>query len=386
MRVLIAHVAYRVAGGEDAVVETEARLLREAGVDVETACFDSAEFDRLSPRVRVTIGLSLSDHEYGRSLIAEAIEKHAPDVVHFHNLYPLLGPGAVSAARRLGCGVVQTIHNYRLSCLAGTHLNQGKSCELCSPLHRQPGILRGCYRGSRLQSWSLAKALDAHWLSAISGRGAHATIFLSESMRDRYVRAGLPIEATVVKPNSVEPGNPAVREPNEVLYVGRLSAEKGIRELVDAWPASAPTLNVAGAGPLEEDIGRRAGANVRLLGRVEPARVRSLMRESRVVVMPSLCLEGQPLTMLESLSEGVPVVGFAGTAIADAVGTVFPQAIARSGDFVKFVAAVKREFEADFRSSQERAIGLYESHFANRLNQEALTEIYQRVLEQRGNI
>ena len=168
------------------------------------------------------------------------------------------------------------------------------------------------------------------------------------------------------------------------LYVGRLSAEKGIGELVGVWPGSAPKLTIAGSGPLASEIRRAARENVDLLGAVEPDRVRELMRAAGAVVMPSLWPEGQPLAMLEALSEGVPVVGFEGTAIADAVGERFPDGIAPNRNFKMLVAAAMSQLRADPEDNRRRAVTLFESRYTHELNTAALLGIYARAIDARA--
>ena len=105
MRILIAHVRYGKAGGEDVVFETETALLRKAGEEVAVLDFSGEHFDQLRVTTKVAIAANYADHAFGRRLMADAVERFRPDVVHFHNVYPILGPGAIAegsgaAARR----------------------------------------------------------------------------------------------------------------------------------------------------------------------------------------------------------------------------------------------------------------------------------------------
>ena len=98
-------------------------------------------------------------------------------------------------------------------------------------------------------------------------------------------------------------------ESNTVLFVGRLSAEKGADLLLSAWPEKTGLeLVVVGDGPLRSTLERRGGPSVRFLGHCSPADVRDLMLRSRALVFPSLAYENQPVVLLEALSAGLPVV------------------------------------------------------------------------------
>lgn len=316
MRILIAHVRYRQRGGEDVVVETEAALLRDAGHDVELLDPSSEEFDSLPFATKLQIGMSAGDHRYGHGLMRQAILAHRPDVVHFHNLYPLLGPGAIAEAARLGCATVQTLHNYRLSCVAGTHFRDGAVCEECSPGRHWHGIRHACYRSSVLQSAAMARSVSTQWQLAHGARAPHVLLCLTEFMRSRLIDAGVPGDALIVKPNGVPGSTRRVpyKDRSGVVFVGRLSAEKGILPLLEGWEEAYPHLTIAGTGPLEEQIRRIVAhrSNVSCVGALGHDEVRAEIASSRAMVLPSVCYEGGlPLVALEALAEGTPVVGFA---------------------------------------------------------------------------
>lgn len=346
MRILIAHVHYRQRGGEDVVVDTEAALLRAAGHDVAVLDPSSETFDSLPLATKLQIGLSGGDHRYGRSLVRQAIEAHRPDIVHFHNLYPLLGPGAIEEASRLGCATVQTLHNYRLSCIAGTHFRDGAVCEECSHGRHAHGIHYGCYRSSVLQSAAMARSVSRQWQLASSGRVPHLLLCLTEFMRERHVDGGICGDALMVKPNGVQGSTrkvPFARR-SGVVFVGRLSVEKGILQLLEGWGDSLPLLTIVGAGPLEDQVRRIAVArsNIVCTGALGGFEVRARVASSLVVLLPSLCYEGLPLVALEALAEGTPIVGFA------------------HGASMSFVDDRKESFVdlGDFDSLQQVAAGL----------------------------
>ncbi|MBU4555322.1 MAG: glycosyltransferase, partial [Actinobacteria bacterium] len=283
MKVLIAHVKYRQRGGEDAVVEREEQLLRDSGIDVATLILDSTLFDELPLLDRVAIALSQGSHEFGRSAMRAAIGQHRPDVVHAHNLFPLLGPGALLEAASSGCATVHTWHNYRASCLAGTHLRGGEICRLCDVTRRASGVVRGCYRGSRLQSLAFDRGVRTQ-IAALAAGVPDAVLCLTDFQRRFYASQGIPADRLLLKPNSVARGAPGPWPARDgAVFVGRLSPEKGILGLLRTWPLDAPRLRVIGDGPLLDPVRSLASGqpNIVVLGPQSPGDVRQAIREAR---------------------------------------------------------------------------------------------------------
>jgi len=385
MRILIAHVRYRQRGGEDVVVDTEAALLRAAGHDVAVLDLRSEAFDVLPLLTKLQIGLGAGDHSYGRDLVRKAILAYRPDVVHFHNLYPLLGPGAIDEAVCLGCGTVQTLHNYRLSCIAGTHFRDGSVCEKCLPVHHGQGIRHACYRSSVLQSLALAGGVSRQWRLARSGRAPHVLLCLTEFMRGRLIDAGLPGQMLIVRPNGV-PGSSSCtpyERRSGVIFVGRLSPEKGILQLVDGWDESLPALRVIGDGPLRDDIVVRCErkANVTYLGHLSPARVREELGAARVTALPSVSYEGGlPLVILESFAEGTPVVGFDHGAMT-VLREVDSALVCAPGDFEVFRArcSMIHAFDVEERIAlSSRCRNVHASRYSHASSVAGLLEAYSR--------
>lgn len=340
MRVLVAHVAYRHQGGEDVVVDSEVRLLKEAGHHVAALVVPSDRFQSLPIVDRVSIVGRMGDHAVGHQLIREAIDEHRPDIVHFHNLYPLFGPGAMLEAARAGCATVQTFHNYRMSCVAGTHYWDGEVCEKCRPRSHTAGVIRGCYRQSRLQSAAMSRGVSAQWEALVELGLPHVGLCLTDFMRERLSQYGARPETLLVKPNSVDSGQPLPwNERRGACFVGRLSSEKGAAELLSHWSEDLPPLTVIGDGPEGERIRTRylESKNIILSGQMGAAQVRSMLRQVRVLILPSLWYEGGlPLVALEALSEGTPVAAFDLGAMRD-LRRLSPALASPPGDFDRLV-------------------------------------------------
>ena len=378
MRVLIAHVRYRQLGGEDVVFDIETRLLRGAGHDVELLSVRSENLDQIPLAERARMALTYARHDYGRRLIRDAIGRWRPDVVHFHNLYPQLGTAAVEEADALGCATVQTLHNYRLSCLAGTHLLGLEICERCKPTAFIPGIVRGCYRHSRPQSVLAARASTRQWRNMVERDLPTRVLALTDFMRQKFIAHGAPPGHLVHKPNSVDAGEPAPPESRAgVVCAGRLSPEKGIVPLMRAWPEDAPMLTVAGSGPEEGAVAAAQRPNVRFVGRLKPTDLRAAMRAARVVALPSVWPEPMPLVALESFAEGTPVIAFDGWSLGAMVKDVSHDCVVEFQDFSGLARRAHEVAQAWYwEKISARCVAMHASLYSHERNLATLERVY----------
>ena len=297
MTTLVAHNRYRVRGGEDSVFESECRMLEEAGhrvikyeksndsisvdrfersnVASSQGCPEPANLRTCEPAnacgAAGKLALALRTIWNPRTVreVRELIRRERPDVVHCHNTFPLISPSIYHAAAREGVPVVQTLHNYRLACLNGYLFRDGRVCERC--LGRSPlrGVCRRCYRGSLSQSLTLAAMLLVHRLLGTWRRKVTRYVALTDFARDKFIAAGLPARKISVKPNAFvasdkgvglpatveRPGASAPDRQRRVVYVGRLSPEKGVDVLLRAW---ALLLQLP---PSERGVARSAGGS-----------------------------------------------------------------------------------------------------------------------------
>jgi glycosyltransferase involved in cell wall biosynthesis len=347
MRMLVLHSRYRsgALSGENRTVDDEVRLLREAGHEVHLWSpspegFDSADL--------VRTGLRAVWSRRSAAHVAELIRRHHPEVVHCHNLFPALSPTVLRAARRVPA-LVATLHNYRLLCLPATFLRNGKICEEC--LGRLPwrGVRYRCYRNSAPASAVLASALSAH---RALGSFDFVSLFLAVSgfVRDKHIEAGLAPERIHVKPNFAWE-TPRRRGPGDYyLFLGRLSYEKGIDRLLDAWRLGQPlrSLLIVGDGPDRVRLSRRAPPGVEFRGAVSSDEVPGILARARALVLPSLTYEGAPRSVLEAYAAGVPCIVSAAGALPELVEHGVSGLLVRSDDAGAWGAALERLAAEDF--------------------------------------
>ncbi len=315
MKVLLVHNFYSSAipSGENAVFESEQRLLSEQGNKVKVLVRHSDAIRARGSLGAIQGALSTPYNPFAARAVRECVEAFRPDVVHVHNTFPLISPAIFHAIGKRAARVL-TLHNYRLFCPAAIPMRDGKVCTDCldkrSPL---PSIIHGCYRSSLAATLPLAFSVGVHralgtWMTQVD-----AFICLSDFQRELMIEAGLPREKVHVKPNFY-PGNPAVvawpeRKPY-VVFAGRLTAEKGVVNLLlawQAWGAAAPELRLVGDGELRAELERMAaGLPIRFLGQVSADDAQQEIANARLQILPSECFEGFPMVVREAFAFGTP--------------------------------------------------------------------------------
>lgn len=349
---------------------SEADVLQRAGYDVALiARHTDEEAARPLHALRAATTV-LSGHGPDPT---EDLRGFRPDIVHVHNLFPNFGRSWV---RHIDVSIVCTLHNYRPLCANGLLYRDGGVCTLCPDGARWSGVQHACYRGSRLASlplaWANRRGPTADPLLARADR----VIVLSELQREIYASAGLPTGRMLVWPNflpdSLDPGDSTTATTREGwLFVGRLSVEKGVLELVRDWPAST-LLRVAGSGPLERELHVAArGKRVQFLGNVDRPKVLGLLRESVGLVFSSRWFEGFPLVYLEALAAGTPVLAFEPSVVARLVVADGTGAVARPEDLTDHgLSRLARSFEPLHPACRAALLAHYsEAAFVRRFGQ-----------------
>jgi glycosyltransferase involved in cell wall biosynthesis len=302
MKVLVLHSRYLTehVSGENRVVEDEIELLGRHGHEVIswTPSFEA--------RSSIDAALRAVWSRAATARVATLLARERPDVVHVHNLFPMLSPAVLRTASSVGTPSVMTIQNFRLACLPATLSRGGRICEDC--LGRIPwrGVVHSCYRSSRAASSSLAVALSVH---RAVGTFDRVTTYapVSRFLRDKLVQAGVDREAMKVRPNFAWPARIRQGPGSDFLCLGRLVFEKGFDTLVGAW-RGPEKLVVVGTGPDEARLRTMARPGVEFHPAVPPGRVEDLLRRARALLLPSRWYEGWPRVAVEAFAVGVPVI------------------------------------------------------------------------------
>jgi glycosyltransferase involved in cell wall biosynthesis len=315
LKILRIHNSYQIGGGEDVVFQQERQLLEGQGHQVfEYLRHNDEILDHGFWRRAILPVRAVWARDSCREL-STLLSEHKPDIAHFHNTFPLISPAAYYACRRAAVPVVQTLHNFRLLCPAAIFYRDGQVCEECSEHGTWRGLLHGCYRQSRAATAGVAVMLEAHrWLGTWAGM-VHRYVALTEFARRKFIAGGLPAARVVTKPNFIHP-DPGARSGGGryALFVGRLSPEKGLDVLLAAWKLlkSRIPLVIVGDGPLRaglEGLTSRLGLNnIFFRGRLSHAETVPVVLGARCLILPTLCFENFPMSIVEAYACAVPAI------------------------------------------------------------------------------
>lgn len=372
-RVLVLHNRYRVPGGEERYVEQLVELLGRKAGHVALAERDSAD----AGAVRAAAGLlrgGVSEDE-----IADIVRDEKITVVHAHNIHPAFGWRALSAAREAGAAAVLHLHNYRLYCAIGTAFRDGHDCDECAPNLTGAALRHNC-RGSIAQSVAYSIGLR---------RAQQPTI----AAVDRFVapvdqvgrdmdRLGLGVDVTTLPswlPDS-EFVNESLAGGGEYgLFVGRVTEDKGVMVAIRAAAESGVPLRVAGLGPdiaEAQSLAAELEAPVEFLGRIDGQALVAARMGAAFAVVPSTWREVLPLSALESLAAGLPLVTSDRGGLPELTD---PELVFASGDHTA-LAAVMRQLIGDPQSRAERgtaALARARDRFSESAYLPRLAEIYE---------
>lgn len=379
--VLVAHNYYQQPGGEDVVVAAETALLRDKGHHVILFTRHNDDVTRIS---KLALARNAVYNSAVYDDIKQLVRREQIDVVHVHNTLPLLSPAVYYGARDAGAAVVQTLHNYRYVCPAATLYRNGQLCEDClSGTGYLPAVAHGCHK-NRMTSLVTSLSLAAERRRKAKQDPVNRYIALTDFARDKLVSGGLPNTQIAVKPNFLfyDPG-PGTGQGDYALFVGRLSEEKGIKTMLHAWRELPELeLKVVGDGPLETLVSM---APVTYLGRQPKNEVVKLMQNARLLIFPSEWYEGFPMTLVEALACGLPVVasrlGSMASIIDENIGALFTP-----GDASSLVKVVKQLERSSLTDKQLAARKRFEACYSADRNYTLLMAIYAAAQARRATL
>ena len=324
--ILIIHNTYFHRGGEDSVVQQEIDVLKKLGYTVFTSFFNNNAYKKFSwHSIFAPARLFFNISAYLR--IYRTIKKHKINYAHVHNFSYEASPSVFWAARAAGAITIFTLHNYRLFCLNGLFFRAQKTCMLC---HEQgsfaPGIRNKCFKASAPASLLLASAVKAHQLSRTWHNKVDRFVVLNSLTSELLQQTGISAEKIYLRSNflnqQLEQSLPDYsKRKNFYLFVGRLSEEKGIRHMIDAFSKTGRNLKIIGTGPMEEWLNSLGIKNIEYHPAITRLELLAWYASCKALIFPSIWPEGNPMTLIEAQSAGTPVIAAESSTTASMVGT-----------------------------------------------------------------
>ena len=392
MKILQVHNRYKQPGGEWTVVNQEQELLKKKHAVDTFFVENSKEIENLADRFKLLLRTHYNSGSKRRVLTQLAGRNY--DVMHVHNFFPILSPSIFDAAREQGVPSVMSLHNFRLIHPNGLMFYNGK------PDHRSVKgsayrcVPDGVYRNSMLQTAVVAHMIEYHRKKQTWRNVPSAFIALSEFSKELFVEGGLPEDRIFIKPNFIEDpiqnrGALTLNQQkrNEFLYVGRISDEKGVDQIVECWLRFKPDerLIIAGDGPLKKKLEAKSAGegNIEWLGQISRDAILERLSTAKALLFPTKCYEGQPLILLEAMSVGCPVItsgiGNPKNMISDGE-TGFHY---KPGDIDDLNRKCRMicEYPAHILEMGKRARSVYLDRYTPEKNLSLLTEIYDKAAE-----
>ena len=307
MRILIVHTFYKFSGGEDTVVLNEMKLLQNNGHQVELLPFDN---NHLAFMKLVFLPFNIISSIQAK----KKIRTFRPDVLHIHNLHFAASPSIIYAADALKIPVVLTLHNYRFLCPSASLFFEGKIfIESITSGFPWKAVKRGVYKNSMILTFWIACANYIHQ-KLNTYKKVNAFIVLGEHSRQLFASSHFKVhpDKFIVKPNFMEdvksnPGNP---EDKYFLFVGRLTEEKGIKTLLNAFSNTSNKLKIVGSGPLEPIVlnALNDNHNIEFIGQQPYTKIAQLLADAEALIFPSLWFETFGMVLIEAFSKSTPVI------------------------------------------------------------------------------
>ncbi|HNW55791.1 MAG TPA: glycosyltransferase [bacterium] len=317
----------------------------------------------------------------------QMIKKFKPDIIHAHNIYHQLSPSIIDAAREAGVPVIMTLHDYKLVCPNYQMLNHGRPCEKCLDGNFWHCFRERCFKNSLSQSFLVSLESSIHKMRRTYDRGIKLFVAPSQFLADKCQQAAWSEEKIRVINNPIGELPSGERQPqNYFLYSGRLSQEKGIEVLLHGLAETKYRLKIAGSGPLEANLRQLVSqlgidSQVEFLGFQNNRQLASLIDGAIALVAPSIWYENMPLSVLEALGRGCPVVASKIGGLPEVVNDGINGWLFEPNNSDLLAVALTKAMEADQQTVSQKAkqsvVGLdWPSHLAE------IEKLYQEVIDQ----
>ncbi len=312
MKILLIHNKYVKHSGEESVVESQIELLRKKGHLVRTYFRHSKELESMK-NGRTRAFLSGIHNPKSVKEINRIIDDFRPEIVHIHNLYPLISPSILDVIKKRGIPIVMTVHNYRLMCPSGLFFTKGEICEKCtSGIMEFNCVINNCENSV---SKSIGYAFRNFWFRINDSYKNNVNIFLclTNFQRDKLISNGFPEDRCSVLSNFYGKDKSEIKykasSRKYIAFAGRISPEKGLPFLLEA-ASNLPDVEfrIAGEGELEYVQKLNVPKNVRMLGMLNADELKDFYNGAKFLVLTSRWYEGFPMVIPEAMAHRLPII------------------------------------------------------------------------------
>ena len=399
MKIALFHNYYKQPGGEDTVFELEIDALRAHGHTViPYIVHNSQAFARNSLSQKIRGALDAPHSQSSQAAIGAFLAQHRPDISHVHNWFPILSPSIYTAHNHAGIPVVQTLHNYRLSCAAATHYRNDECCHACRPGNNLPALRHRCYNNSAAGSFVWKRIMDRGWKQGTFANQVSHYISPSDGVRLKHIDMGVPADKITHIPNAcpdpqdIPELDKQLLNPHQqnICFVGRLVPEKGAHILIRAWQQMRSTLRsnrrltIIGSGPQEAILHElaRGDDSIHFTGQLSVHETVATLKQADLLVHPSLWEEPFGLSVIEAMGAGIPVIstnlGGPAEIIADGIDgyLVPPGDIPALSHTLSHCLNAPEELKAKGRAARLKYLRQYTPH----RHAQQLTQCFQQVI------
>ena len=399
MKILLINNFHYPKGGSETVYFNTARLLERAGHEV---CYFSVRrsenvdtsFSKyfIADNTKLSKAQGLLRYFYNSEAaqkLEELIQAEKPDIAHAHLMWGYIAPSIFKVLEKYCVPLVHTAHDYRMVCPAYLFTSGGQICEECQGRHFYKCAIKRCSKGNLLMSTVMAAEMyyrNTFYNPAKHIKGLIYVSQFSKDIHEKYAHQFKKIPSMVLynctqKQNSLEKG-----QGDYFLFFGRLSHEKGVELVIDAFKELPGTkLKVVGTGPIELELKQKATgcANIEFLGFKHGKELHNLIQNAQFVIVPSQCYENNPMTIVEAYSFGIPVIGSDLGGIPEIIKEGATGYVFKHGNTESLLHAIRT---ADSISKQTyiqmsgHAVRFYEQNFSENGYAEKLIGFYEKVL------
>jgi glycosyltransferase involved in cell wall biosynthesis len=374
MKILLIHNYYKFKGGEDSVVEAEKELLEKNGNDVY---FLSAHNDSIKNVFKT--------REQFYIQLEKIISTHKIDIAHIHNVYQIIGNKIYDVLHSKKIPIIQTLHNFRFLCPAGLHLdNKNKICEKCSNGKFISCFKKKCYQNSYVKSFLMKEIVNVGRKKVLEN--VDIFIALNSFYKQKFINAGFPDSKIIVKPNFIDTKKmPKKSHESYALYIGRISIEKGLETLIESFKEIKYDLKIVGSGDSAYLLKLKSlcssFSNIQFIGFASGLEKEILLKNASFLIIPSICYENFPITILEAYSYGKPVIATKNGGLIELVKHNQTGYLFESGDIQELINITKKIIKNElFLSLGLNAYDYYSNNFTEIINYPQLKNIYKKAI------